>query len=299
MDREISPRSDGRPEADGGVWRRGRDWHSVFGLSGAFSGTNRKAFFYGAVAFCLLVAAVNAINIITIDHEHPKWGIALPILLEGSSFITIALFCWIPYIALRIAPLGSWRRWQTGLTHICAALLFSACHVAGFVAIRKFAYWLAGQGYDFGGVAPFAYEFRKDVFGYAISIAAFAVAARLAGQSAAQATVLQDRFYVIRDGAKATRVLLDDVLAISSAGNYVEFVMRGGHRLLMRSPLSALENELALRGFVRTHRSWLVNANAMTALKPEGSGDYTVALGGMEAPLSRRFPQALVKLRGG
>ncbi len=67
----------------------------------------------------------------------------------------------------------------------------------------------------------------------------------------------------------------------------------------MRSPLSALESELAPRGFLRTHRSWLVNAGQMTALKPEGSGDYTVELGSVTAPLSRRFPAALARLRGG
>ena len=67
---------------------------------------------------------------------------------------------------------------------------------------------------------------------------------------------------------------------------------------LHRSPLSALETELSPRGFLRTHRSWLVNAAQMTALKPEGSGDYTVELGPVAAPLSRRFPEALAKLRG-
>jgi DNA-binding LytR/AlgR family response regulator len=35
----------------------------------------------------------------------------------------------------------------------------------------------------------------------------------------------------------------------------------------------------------------------MTALKPEGSGDYEVELGALKVPLSRRFPQALEKLR--
>ena len=34
----------------------------------------------------------------------------------------------------------------------------------------------------------------------------------------------------------------------------------------MRSPLSALESDLAGRGFVRTHRSWLVNETAVTGL---------------------------------
>jgi DNA-binding LytR/AlgR family response regulator len=37
----------------------------------------------------------------------------------------------------------------------------------------------------------------------------------------------------------------------------------------------------------------------MTGLKPEGSGDYTIELGGLSVPLSRRFPEALAKLRAG
>ena len=36
----------------------------------------------------------------------------------------------------------------------------------------------------------------------------------------------------------------------------------------------------------------------MTALKPEGSGDYESAWA-VEVPLSRRFQAALTKLRGG
>ena len=36
----------------------------------------------------------------------------------------------------------------------------------------------------------------------------------------------------------------------------------------------------------------------MTALKPEGSGDYAVELETLTVPLSRRFPDALAKLRG-
>jgi DNA-binding LytR/AlgR family response regulator len=103
----------------------------------------------------------------------------------------------------------------------------------------------------------------------------------------------------IRDGAKLTRVPLAQILAVSSAGNYVEFALADGRRLLMRSPLSAVESELAGRGFVRTHRSWLVNEKAVTGLNPEGSGDYDVSLGSMNVPLSRRFPEALARLRTG
>jgi DNA-binding LytR/AlgR family response regulator len=65
----------------------------------------------------------------------------------------------------------------------------------------------------------------------------------------------------------------------------------------MRSPLSAIEHELSSHDFLRTHRSWLVNARKVTALRPEGSGDYNVELGTQCAPLSRRFPDALAKLK--
>ena len=92
---------------------------------------------------------------------------------------------------------------------------------------------------------------------------------------------------------------LSDILAVTSAGNYVEFALQDGRRLLMRSPLSALESDLEGRGFVRTHRSWLVNAARVTGLKPEGSGDYEISLGSLEVPLSRRFKAALAKLRAG
>jgi DNA-binding LytR/AlgR family response regulator len=101
----------------------------------------------------------------------------------------------------------------------------------------------------------------------------------------------------IRDGARLNSVRLEDVLAINSAGNYVEFRMRDGSRLMMRSRLSALEETLGPSGFVRTRRSWLVNAIRVTALKREGSGDYTVEMNGLTVPLSRRFPEALARLK--
>jgi hypothetical protein len=69
------------------------------------------------------------------------------------------------------------------------------------------------------------------------------------------------------------------------------------NRLLMRSPLTALETEFSPRGFLRAHRSWIVNAKHVTALRPEGSGDYSIELGSLSVPLSRRFPEALARLK--
>lgn len=261
------------------------------------SGTLKRTFLY-ALAFGAAIAAVfNTINVITVVHEEPGYGLAGPIVWEASSWIALIAFFWLPWIAYRLAPPFVRPRWRL-LIHIPGALIYSLAHVSTFVALRKLAYWLDGYSYDFGPFwTHFGYEFRKDALGYALFIAGFAVIEHMLRQQQLIETPGQTLTFDIRDGAKLTRVRLDEVLAITSAGNYVEFLLRDGRRLLMRSPLSALEEELGPRGFLRTHRSWLVNAARMTALKPEGSGDYTVELETVRAPLSRRFPEALAKLR--
>jgi DNA-binding LytR/AlgR family response regulator len=80
----------------------------------------------------------------------------------------------------------------------------------------------------------------------------------------------------------------------------VEFVLADGRKPLMRAPLSEVETALAPAGFLRTHRSWVVNPAHMQALTPTGSGDFSLDLGrGVIAPVSRRHRQALARLRSG
>ena len=296
--RRIPPPREARGD---GVRRIGDFWRWL-GLSGEALGTGRiarRTLRYCYAVAVVVVGAVATIDGITISHEQPQYGLAAMIIWEGSSWLTFILFLWIAWIAYRIAPLAARPRWKL-LVHIPAALLFSLAHVAGFVGLRKFVYWLGGARYDFGAFFPnFRYEFAKDALGYALFIAAFALVEHLVRQQALVDAPGRTLTFDIRDGAKLARVRLDQILAVASAGNYVEFILDDGRRLLMRSPLSALENELGPRGFVRTHRSWLVNPGRMTALKPEGSGDYRVELGSVTAPLSRQFPETLAKLRGG
>ena len=262
------------------------------------SGTLCRTFLCAFAAAATIVAAINTLNVITMSHEEPQLGIAAPLVWEGSSWLSLMLFFWIPWIGYRLAPPPVRPRWKL-LLHLPVAVTFALAHVTGFVVLRKLIYWLAGDHYDFGAFFPhFLYELRKDALGYALFMAGFAAIEHLLRQQQLIETPGQTLTFDIRDGAKLTRVSLSDILAVASAGNYVEFVLRDGRRLLMRSPLSALEIELGPRGFLRTHRSWLINAAKMTALKPEGSGDYTVELEGISAPLSRRFPDALAKLRG-
>ncbi len=271
-------------------------------MSGDALGTNgtlRRTFLIGFAAAAAMVAAVNALNVITIAHEEPQLGLAGPLVWEGSSWLSLIAFFWIPWIGYRLAPPFVRPRWLL-LLHVPIALLYSLAHVVGFVALRELAYLLAHDHYRFGAFVPhFLYELRKDSLGYVLFIAGFALIEHLLRQQQLIDMPGQTLTFDIRDGARLIRVSLSDILAVTSAGNYVEFVLSDGRRPLMRSPLSALEDELSARGFVRTHRSWLVNAARMTRLEPEGSGDYTVELESLKVPLSRRYPQALARLRSG
>jgi DNA-binding LytR/AlgR family response regulator len=169
-------------------------------------------------------------------------------------------------------------------------------HVGGFTALRVIAFpLLEHMPYRLGPPGgDLAYELAKDLLAYGLSVLAFRI---LLGW-VFLAEPARPGVFDIRDGQRLVRAPLADILAVRSAGNYVEFLLVDGRRPLMRKPLAALEAELGPLGFVRTHRSWLVNAGRVTGLRPEGSGDYAVEIGDLEAPLSRRFPEALATLRG-
>ncbi|HEY2008468.1 MAG TPA: LytTR family DNA-binding domain-containing protein [Rhizomicrobium sp.] len=261
-------------------------------------GTARRTFRYGYIAAALIVAVINILNVMSVEHDQPHLNPLEPLIWEGSSWLALMAFFWIVWLAWRLAPFNVRPRWRL-LIHIPAALTFSLTHVSTFVALRILAYRALAGTYHVGHFwAGYFYELRKDGFGYLMFLAGFALIEHLLRQQQ-PASASGPTTFDIRDGAKLTRVPLADILAVSSAGNYVEFVLADGRKLLMRRPLSAVESELAGKGFVRTHRSWLVNEKAVTGLNPEGSGDYGVTLGGLNVPLSRRFPDALARLRAG
>jgi hypothetical protein len=274
----------------GDVWQ----WLGISGGPLGTSGTCRRTFWYGYAATAVFAGVVNLLNVLTVQHDRPRLGFLEPAIWEGSSWLSLLVFFWIAWVFWRLAPLRVRPRWRL-LLHIPGAVIYSLAHVGGFIALRKFAYWALGSRYVFG--ENFFYELPKDALAYGLFVAGIALIEHLLRQQQLIQTPGQSLTFDIRDGAKLTRVRLSEILAVTSAGNYVEFALQDGRRLLMRSPLSALESDLEGRGFVRTHRSWLVNCARVTALKPEGSGDYEISLGTLDVPLSRRFKPALAKLR--
>jgi hypothetical protein len=264
------------------------------GMDGAAWRAVRRA--YAAVA--ALILCFDLVDVFTILHDRAVAGRPLPwwepALWEGSSGVAMLTATPIVYLALRLAPpRPSWIRFT--LVHGPATLLFSLVHVGLMVAIRMAVYAAAGGRYA-TGPGQFPYEFRKDVIAYAVAALLFWAFTEIQARRRAPDTAPAD--FDIIEGSKVIRTRPGEILAVSSAGNYVEFLLADGRRPLMRTTLAAVEAVLGPSGFVRTHRSWLINPGRVRELEPAGSGDFTVRLdGGLEAPLSRRFPEALRRLR--
>jgi len=248
-----------------------------------------------------LILAIAVVNVLTLQHDAPKLGVIAPSIWEASSaLVTLFIFA-IP------AAMAFWmsrarpRWWIAVPTHLVAVFVYSVIHVSGFVALRKLAHGvILHEGYTFGPISTeFPYEFRKDMMSYGLATIIYWLALRRGAQKPEQAFgPAPPATFDIQEGARLIRVPFAEILAVRSAGNYVEFALADGRRPLVRSSLTAVLEGLASQGFVRTHKSWLVNSARVTGLKPEGSGDYAVELGALEVPLSRRFPEALAVLRG-
>ena len=95
--------------------------------------------------------------------------------------------------------------------------------------------------------------------------------------------------YEVRHGGKILSLPLSEIFWIKAAGNYVELYTEKGV-ILDRKTLAQAAKELTSGGFLKSHRSALVNTHHVEAIKPsEESGSFTIFLtGGREAPLSRR-----------
>jgi DNA-binding LytR/AlgR family response regulator len=87
-----------------------------------------------------------------------------------------------------------------------------------------------------------------------------------------------------------------DVVTAEAEGNYVLLRRKVGS-YLVRTSLSVLAETLRPCGFVRIHRSLLVNRSHVEAIKPEVTGDYLLTLsGGREYTVTRTYKNNLREL---
>lgn len=246
------------------------------------------------------VALVDTFNVFTAIHDAAEHGQRLsawePAVWESTSGVATLLTCAIIYWAVHVAPPGRTRWPKFLLVHALASLIFSGLHVVIMNAMRVGIYAALHRHYQFDE-SGFAYEYRKDLIAYILWSAIFWFFTRQPPEPA-DSTRSDSSVVAIQDGKRLLRIPVGEVTAVRAAGNYVEFLLLDGRRPLARKSLQQVHDELGGHGFVRTHRSWLVNVRHVREIRSIAAGDYRIELeGSMEAPLSRRFPQALVRLK--
>lgn len=291
-------------------------WRSLWGepqrsgTGGAAEGTSGGpggAFLRAYAVVAALVALIDVVNVLSALHDAGRRGEHLavwePATWEATSGLAELVACPLIYAALRLAPPGR-RSWAAAPPiHAGASLAFSAVHILLMMAARTAVYGALGLHYRVEAGAAL-YEYRKDVLAYLVLAGVFhhftarQPASRPAAGPPPASSPATPATFDILEGARTLRVRPDEIVAVRAAGNYAEFHLADGRRPLMRTTLAELATRLEPHGLVRTHRSWLVNAARVRALEPAGSGDHDLELdGGLHAPLSRRYPEALERLK--
>lgn len=77
---------------------------------------------------------------------------------------------------------------------------------------------------------------------------------------------IQEDFIYIKDKSKLVRIKFDAILFAEALDNYC-YIITEAKRYLINSTLKKVEEKLQDRGFIRIHRSHLVNANHITMIQ--------------------------------
>jgi DNA-binding LytR/AlgR family response regulator len=95
--------------------------------------------------------------------------------------------------------------------------------------------------------------------------------------------------------AKGRILFIDphEIVAVEAQGNYVLLRRKAGSDLL-RESMSAVEEKLRPYGFVRIHRSVIINAAFVEEILTLAAGDYVLRVqGGIEFTVSRKYRRNL------
>jgi len=216
-----------------------------------------------------------------------------PLVWEATSGLVIVAIA--PFIGMAL------RRWtptrkdflRPGLIHVALTIPFALVHVSGIYVLRNAIYLINDARYryfDDGIAIVLFYEWRKDVLTYAGIAAIYWLFDDMMRRRESERPA-DDRIE-LRDAAAAVWLRAEDITHVEAAGNYVEF-HTAAKTHLVRATLASWEARLAARGFVRVHRSRLINRARIAGFKPTPSGDIEIGMDdGRTLMGSRRYRAA-------
>jgi LytTr DNA-binding domain len=268
-------------------WRRGGSW-------------------IGMLAAAMLVVAVTTTDVWTTIHSQPELGMASNLWQVvsweyTSALSTILLLPGFARLARHLEKASLVEPGRMLVTLMLAMISYAVAHIALFIALRRVIYGLAGSNYRFGGIDAWLYELPKDCLSFFILLGLVAAGRRFGRRNPASAEQSgTEDMIVFKIGNQLLHLRPSEILAVKAAGNYVEVLLDDGRVPLVRTTLARLERRLEASGFLRAHRSWLVNPMQVREALRTPSGDHRILLrNGTEVPLSRRYPAVLEQLMAG
>ena len=100
-----------------------------------------------------------------------------------------------------------------------------------------------------------------------------------------------ESFVFIKTGYEEEKVILDEILYVESAGNYMEFVLKN-RKLLSRQTMAEVLQILPENQFVRVHRSYLIAVN-----KVEKISRNSLWITDNEIPVGASFEEFFLEIR--
>lgn len=239
------------------------------------------------LGFALLVVTVNAASAAHDLAAHAiRFSLWEPWCWELSSWLGLAaVFGPLLIVVNRLVTRGYSPVVMLGV-FLVASVVFSALHVAIMVGSRVLIYHLVGRTYDFGPVLTgFIYEYRKDLVACVLAAGLVFLWHRRKPPVVDRPSNVEPSFLVSEKDSD-TVVRAGEIFWVEAQGNYIALHLKDRVHLVRKS-LKQAEQTLKDAGFVRTHRSALVNLKRVQAIKKLETGELKLEFrNGKLAPLT-------------
>ncbi|MBP1224527.1 LytR/AlgR family response regulator transcription factor [Flavobacterium sp. 1355] len=104
-------------------------------------------------------------------------------------------------------------------------------------------------------------------------------------------TPAQEDFIYIKNGPKFNKIDIQSILYIESVKDYIVVHKKEGVKFTAKYKISDIEVELQDKGFLRIHRSFIINLKNITAFTA-----YDVEFGNIEIPIGASYKEYVFKI---
>lgn len=271
-----------------------------------------KPFVELALLFVYLTvnAIINATTVLMHDMRSGEDTILQwePFVWElSSAYSTLLLF---PLIALYTKYYGwQWKYpFRTFLRYLLVGVVFCLLHVGLMVVFREVAYSFTSSEYNFATdinslIFELLYEMRKDIWSFFFYIITIEVYRYVINQWVGdtkpifESTPLEDvetstslpEILLVKKMGKEFLIKTKDIQWAESAGNYLNLYI-DNMIYPMRITMSQFAEQAKSYGFIRTHRSQIINARCIKHIEKLQSGDADIQMqDDTKLKLSRRY----------